>query len=158
MTTTLDLRTGRRHRTLVARSRSSSALRVARAESAFGLIVAAEPTLDASPSICRVVGVKVREILQEWPPGKWTAEDGTNGGPSGDPGELRLLWFSTPDEDGWFSLTATDSQGASWSTYCRTPNDTVWRALERTLGASLKEQLQLVGDLELDAVTRPNLR
>lgn len=101
--------------------------------------------------------MKVREILQ-WPPGKWAADVGTNGGPTGDPGTLRLLWFSTPDEDGWFSLTATDSQGVSWSTYCRAPNQTVWRALERTLGAALKKPLDLVGDLELDSVTGPNLR
>jgi len=101
--------------------------------------------------------VKVREIL-EWPPGKWAAEDGTNGGPTGDPGTLRLLWFSTPDEDGWFSLTATDSRGASWSTYCRTPNHSIGRALERALAACLKQPLQLVGDidLELDSLTRPN--
>jgi hypothetical protein len=102
--------------------------------------------------------VKVREVLQDWPPGKWAADEGGNGGPAGESGTLRLLWFSAPDEDGWFSLTATDSQGVSWSTYCRAPNDTVWRALERALGASLKEPLELVGDLELDAVVRPTLR
>jgi hypothetical protein len=100
--------------------------------------------------------VKVREVLQDWPPGKWAADEGGNGGPAGESGTLRLLWFSAPDEDGWFSLTVTDSQGASWSTYCRTPNQTVWRALERTLGASLKEPLALVGDLDLDAVMRPS--
>ena len=95
-------------------------------------------------------------MLQEWPPGKWAADEGGNNGrPAGEPGTLRLLWFSTPDEDGWFSLTVTDSQGASWSTYCRTPNHSVWRALERTLGASLKEPLALVGDLDLGAVTAP---
>ena len=101
--------------------------------------------------------MKVREVL-EWPPGKWAADDGANGGPTGDPGALRLLWFSTPDEDGWFSLTATDSQGVSWSTYCRAPNHTVWRALERALGAALKQPLQHVGDLDLDPATRPSQR
>jgi hypothetical protein len=104
--------------------------------------------------------VKVREVLQEWPPGKWSAEDGADVGPKDDAGELRLLWFSTPDEDGWFSLTVTDSQGASWSTYCRTPNNSIWRALERALSACLKERLRLVGDLdlELDSLTRPSPR
>ena len=101
--------------------------------------------------------MKVREVL-EWPPGKWALDDRTSGAPTDDPGALRLLWFSTPDEDGWFSLTATDSQGVSWSTYCRAPNHAVWRALERALSAALKKPLQLVGDLELNAVTRPNLR
>jgi hypothetical protein len=108
----------------------------------------------------RVVGVKVREVLQEWPPGNWAGDDGANGRPAGDPGKLRLLWFSTPDEDGWFSLTATDSEGESWSAYCRTPNHALWRALERTLGDSLKQPLQLVGDLdlELDSLIRPRRR
>ncbi|HSC13640.1 MAG TPA: hypothetical protein VLI71_00910 [Gammaproteobacteria bacterium] len=101
--------------------------------------------------------MKVCEVL-EWPPGKWAADDRTNGGPTGDVGSLRLLWFSSPDEDGWFSLTATDTQGVSWSTYCRAPDRTVWRALERALGAALKKPLNLVGDLELDSVTRPNLK
>jgi hypothetical protein len=46
-------------------------------------------------------------------------------------------------------LTATDVNGASWSTFCRTPQS-AWRALERALGACLKEPLELVGDVELD--------
>jgi hypothetical protein len=103
----------------------------------------------------RVVGVKVREVLGDWPPVKWAGDDGSNASPAGDAGNLRLLWFSTPDEDGWFSLTATDAQGASWSAYCRAPNQVVWRALERTLGAALKQSLQHIGDLELDSVPRP---
>ena len=101
-----------------------------------------------------VVGVKIREVLGDWPPGKWAADDG-GGALASDAGELRLLWFSTPDEDGWFSLTATDPKGASWSTYCRT-TQSAWRSLERALGASLKEPLELVGDVEVDS--RPHLR
>ena len=99
--------------------------------------------------------MKVRDVLGGWPPTKWAADDGANGGPTGDAGKLRLLWFSTPDEDGWFSLTATDAEGASWSAYCRAPGHAVWRALERTLGASLKQPLQQVGDLDLESGTRP---
>lgn len=98
--------------------------------------------------------MKVREVLGDWPPGKWAADD-RGGALTSDAGKLRLLWFSTPDEDGWFSLTATDPEGASWSTYCRTTQG-AWRVLERALGASLKEPLELVGEVEIDS--RPNLR
>ena len=99
--------------------------------------------------------MKVREVLGDWPPDKWAADDGNGGALKGDAGKLRLLWFSAPDTDGWFSLTATDSKGASWSTYCRVTQD-AWLALERALGASLKEPLELVGNVEVD--TRPRLR
>ena len=68
----------------------------------------------------------------------------------GAPGELRLLWFSVPDEDGWFSWTATDPQGASWSTYCRAPSHGVWRALERALSHSLRAPLKRIGDVDLE--------
>jgi hypothetical protein len=96
--------------------------------------------------------VKVRDAFQDWPPRKWAADD-----PSGalqcDPRELRLLWFSEPDEDGWFSMTATDAQGASWSTYCRTSAD-VWRSLEQSLGRCLREPLRVLGDVELESAKR----
>jgi hypothetical protein len=104
-----------------------------------------------------VVGVKVREVLGDWPPDKWAADDGKGGALTGDAGKLRLLWFSTPDADGWFSLTATDSKGASWSTYCRVTED-AWLALERALGACLKEPLELVGNVEVESATRPRRR
>ena len=104
-----------------------------------------------------VFGVKVRVVLGDWPPDKWAADDGVSRALTSDAGTLRLLWFSAPDADGWFSLTATDSTGASWSTYCRTP-ESAWRALERALGASLKEPLALIGNVELDSASRPRLR
>jgi hypothetical protein len=106
----------------------------------------------------RLVGVKVREVFGEWPPRKWAADDPGSGSLTSAPGELRLLWFSVPDEDGWFSLTATDPQGASWSTYCRTPTQNVWRPLEKALGGSLREPLDLVGDVDLESIPRPHLK
>jgi len=106
-----------------------------------------------------VVGVKVREVIGDWPPSKWASDEASSGSLTSDPGKLRLLWFSVPDQDGWFSLTATDSRGASWSTYCRTPPaQDVWHALERALGKSLKEPLDLVGEVALDHLARPHLK
>ncbi|HET7608644.1 MAG TPA: hypothetical protein VFL84_08215 [Gammaproteobacteria bacterium] len=100
--------------------------------------------------------MKVREVLDTWPPDKWTADDGHGRAPTDDAGKLKLLWFSVPDAEGWFSLTATDSSGASWSTYCRTSDD-VWRALEHALHAALKQPLELVGNVEVEPVPRPRL-
>jgi hypothetical protein len=94
--------------------------------------------------------VKVRDVLSEWPPRKWAADDLKRSAVSSDPGKLRLLWFSLPDVDGWFSLTATDAQGASWSAYCRAPAN-LWRPIERALAGALRVPLELVGDIELDA-------
>ena len=106
-----------------------------------------------------VVGVKVREVIGDGPPRKWAPDDASSGSLTSDPSKLRLLWFSVPDQDGWFSLTATDARGASWSTYCRTPQaQNVWHALEQALGKSLKEPLDLVGEVALDYVARPQLK
>jgi hypothetical protein len=95
-----------------------------------------------------VVGVKVREVLEDWPPRKWASDDAGNALAS-DPGTLRLLWFSVPDADGWFRLTAIDSHDASWSTYCRAPAQIVWQALEAALAAALQQPLDRAGDVEL---------
>lgn len=104
-------------------------------------------------AVGRVVGVKISEVLEDWPPRKWASDDAGSRALTSDPGELRLLWFSVPDADGWFRLTATDSQGASWSTYCRAPTRISWHVLEQALGASLKNPLDLAGDVELDSAT-----
>jgi hypothetical protein len=98
--------------------------------------------------------VKVRDVFKDWPPLKWAAEDPAHGALESDAGDLRLLWFSAPDEDGWFSLSATDSQGVSWSTYYRT-SATIWRSLEHALKQSLREPLRGVGDVELGAKAVP---
>lgn len=100
--------------------------------------------------------MKVSDVFRDWPPRKWAADDPKCGALTSDPRELRLLWFSAPDEDGWFSLTATDADGMSWSTYCRT-SDNIWRPLEQALAEYLKKPLGLVGDVELGA-TRPKVR
>jgi hypothetical protein len=98
--------------------------------------------------------VNVREVLEDWPPRKWASDDDGSRALASDPGKLRLLWFSVADADGWFRLTATDSQSMSWSTYCRAPAHITWHALENALAASLQQSLDVAGDVELDAVTR----
>ena len=102
--------------------------------------------------------MNVREALEGWPPSKWASDDSGSRALTSDPGTLHLLWFSVPDPDGWFRLTATDSQGASWSTYCRAPAQITWQTLENALAASLKQPLELAGHVELDTVTRPPSR
>jgi pimeloyl-ACP methyl ester carboxylesterase len=99
--------------------------------------------------------VNVRDVLGNWPPATWTADDPKGGALTSDSRELRLLWFSAPDEDGWFRLTATDPRGASWSTYCRAPTREVWPPLERALGQFLKEPLGIIGDAKLESRARP---
>ena len=99
--------------------------------------------------------MKVRDVLDEWPPRKWAADDHESRVLASDAGKLRLLWFSVPDGDGWFSLTATDPEGASWSAYCRALA-TLWRPIERALGGALRVPLELVGDIELDSVKAPH--
>jgi len=99
--------------------------------------------------------VKVRDVFGDWPPETWAADDPKSGALTSDPGELRLLWFTAADADGWFRLTATDLHGASWSTYCRTPTRNVWPPLERALGESLREPLDHVGDVDLEPKSRP---
>lgn len=94
--------------------------------------------------------MKICDAFRDWPPRKWAADDAKSGAVPGDPRELQLLWFSAPDEDGWFRLTATDAEGSSWSTYCRA-SETVWSALERSLRKHLREPLRFVGDIELEA-------
>ncbi|HET7923423.1 MAG TPA: hypothetical protein VFL30_00915 [Rhodanobacteraceae bacterium] len=109
-------------------------------------------------AVGRVVRVKVREVLQDWPPRKWASDDDGSRALTSGAGTLRLLWFSVPDEDGWFRVTATDSHGASWSTYCRAPTQIMWHALEKALGASLKQSLDLAGEVELDSLTNGQVR
>jgi hypothetical protein len=99
--------------------------------------------------------VKVRDVFGDWPPEAWAADEAGSGPLTSAPGELRLLWFSVPDADGWFRLTATDTRGASWSAYCRTPAGHAWAPLERALGESLKETLDIVGDVEFEPRVRP---
>jgi hypothetical protein len=102
--------------------------------------------------------VKVREVLEHWPPRKWASEDDGRRALTSEPGKLRLLWFSVPDQDGWFRLTATDPHGAGWSTYCRATTQIMWQALENALAASLKQSLDVAGDVEIDSVTPPRIR
>jgi hypothetical protein len=125
--------------------------RIVADEVAIGLIAGAPSGSDAA-RIGLEQRVKVRDVLGDWPPGTstWAADAPGSGALTSAPGGLRLLWFSAPDEDGWFRLTATDPLGASWSAYCRTPAQSIWPPLERALGELLREPLDRVGDGDLE--------
>jgi hypothetical protein len=121
---------------------------------ALGLIVGMEPGRNAARIDSRA-RVKIRDVFGDWPPETWAADDLATGNLTSAPGELRLLWFSTPDADGWFRVTATDPRGASWTTYCRTPTENLWPTLERALGGALRKPLDLVGEVALESTARP---
>jgi hypothetical protein len=93
--------------------------------------------------------VKVQEFLVDWPPDRWVADDPNAGGSPENPGELRLLWFTSPDEDGWFSLTATDPEGRPWSTFYRTQSQDTWGSLENVLASNLGAPLSIIGTVDL---------
>jgi hypothetical protein len=69
----------------------------------------------------------------------------------GEPDQLRLLWFSSPDTQGWFRVTATDAEQRDWSTFCRVENASQWPLLEITLSAKLRASLAEIGAIDLAA-------
>jgi hypothetical protein len=69
----------------------------------------------------------------------------------GEPGDLRLQWFTFPDAQGWFRLTATDASERGWSTFFRLGDNAVWPALEIKLTDKLRASLREIGNLEIDA-------
>ncbi len=93
--------------------------------------------------------MKVRDVIANWPLRKWTAEDASGGSLSGEPDQLRLLWFSIPDREGWFRVTATDNAQRDWSTFCRVDNPSQWPILEITLSAKLRASLAEIGAIDL---------
>jgi hypothetical protein len=93
--------------------------------------------------------VKVRDVITDWPLRKWTADDPSGGTLGGEPGHLRLLWFSAPDSEGWFRVTATDQAERGWSTFCRVEDPSDWRRLEITLSGQLRASLADIGGLDL---------
>jgi len=95
--------------------------------------------------------VKVRDIISNWPLQKWTADDAGSGSLRDEPDQLRLLWFSSPDTEGWFRVTATDPQQRGWSTFCRIENASQWPLLEITLSAKLRASLAEIGAIDLAA-------
>ena len=89
------------------------------------------------------------------------ADDAVGGSLGGEPDQLRLLWFSSPDNEGWFRVTATDAEQRDWSTFCRVENASQWPLLEVTLSAKLRASLAEIGAIDLnagDAATPANLR
>jgi len=95
--------------------------------------------------------VKVSDVISNWPLRRWTADDATGGHLRGEPDQLRLLWFSSPDTEGWFRVAATDAQQRGWSTFCRVENASQWPLLEITLSAKLRVSLAEIGAIDLSA-------
>ena len=95
--------------------------------------------------------VKVRDVISNWPLRRWIADDAVGGNLRGEPEQLRLLWFSSPDTEGWFRVTATDDDHRGWSTFCRVENASQWPLLEITLSAKLRASLAEIGAIDLAA-------
>ena len=95
--------------------------------------------------------VKVSDVISNWPLQRWTADDAAGGHLRGEPDQLRLLWFSSPDTEGWFRVTAVDDQQRGWSTFCRVENASQWPLLEITLSAKLRASLAEIGAVDLAA-------
>ena len=95
--------------------------------------------------------MKVKDAISNWPLSKWTADDGEHGDLREGPEQLRLLWFSALDTEGWFRVTATDTDQRGWSTFCRVENPSQWPRLEVALSAKLRASLAEIGALDLAA-------
>lgn len=94
--------------------------------------------------------MKVRDVILNWPAKRWIPDE-TNQPQMlpAEPRELRLQWFSTPDREGWFRMTATDREERDWSAYCRIGDLAKWPVLEMTLSAQLHASLAELDGLEL---------
>jgi hypothetical protein len=94
--------------------------------------------------------VKVSDVLEGWSLRKWTSDDALDRAFEGEPGDLRLQWFTFPDPQGWFRITATDANERGWSTFFRLDDAAVWPALEIKLTDKLRASLREIGGLEID--------
>jgi len=95
--------------------------------------------------------MKVSDILEGWALRKWIPDDaGGHEAFEGEPGDLRLQWFTFPDEQGWFRVTATDAAQQGWSTFFRIEDSSIWPALEIKLTDKLRASLREIGNLDLD--------
>lgn len=107
------------------------------------------PSVEMLAGAATLSGMKVRDVIVNWPLQKWTPDDPSGEPLSKQPGDLRLLWFSAPDAGGWFRVTATDDADSTWSTFCRVENPAQWPVLEITLSNQLRESLKEIGGLDL---------
>jgi len=95
--------------------------------------------------------VKISDLISNWPLRRWTADNAVGGSLGDEADQLRLLWFSSPDTEGWFRVTATDHEQRDWSTFCRVENASQWPLLELTLSAKLRASLAEIGAVDLAA-------
>lgn len=94
--------------------------------------------------------MKVRDVILNWPAKRWAPDEKSEPQTTpAEPKELRLRWFSTPDREGWFRMTATDREQREWSAYCRIDDLAKWPLLETTLSAQLHALLEDIDGLEL---------
>ena len=95
--------------------------------------------------------MKVREVIRNWPLKRWARDDSPHGVfPPIEADDLRLHWFSTPDDAGWFRISATDSEHCHWSTFCRVDDLAAWPALERALSRKLRASFEEIGASDVD--------
>ena len=93
--------------------------------------------------------MKVRDVIANWPLRRWTPDDASETALRGEPEQVRLLWFSTPDTGGWFRVSAMDDAHGGWARFCRVENAAQWPALEITLSGKLRASLAEIGAIDL---------
>jgi hypothetical protein len=92
----------------------------------------------------------VSDVITNWPVKRWARDDAHEAAyPPTDSEELRLRWFGSPDDEGWFRMIATDAEQHDWSTFCRINDLAEWPTLELALGAKLRASLGEIGVVEL---------
>jgi hypothetical protein len=95
--------------------------------------------------------MKVRDVVTNWPIKRWARDDAPQAAfPPTESEDLRLQWFGSPDDEGWFRIIATDSEQHDWSTFCRIEDSARWPALEIALGSRLRASLAEIGMVELE--------
>ncbi|HET8698015.1 MAG TPA: hypothetical protein VFO94_11040 [Gammaproteobacteria bacterium] len=93
--------------------------------------------------------MKVRDAIANWKAARW-ADLSDPSLHAVDLNELRLQWFSMPDEDGWFRLTAVDAHRHAWSAFCRIDDVDRWPRLLDVLSHSLHSPIAEIGARDLD--------
>lgn len=92
----------------------------------------------------------VSDVIANWPVKRWARDDAPEAAyPPTDSEELRLRWFGSPDDEGWFRIIATDAEQHDWSTFCRIKDLATWPMLELALDAKLHASLAEIGVAEL---------
>jgi hypothetical protein len=101
----------------------------------------------------------VSELIANWSVKRWASDEGPyTSFPPTESENLRLRWFGSPDDEGWFRIIATDSDHRDWSTFCRLKDLASWPALERALVDKLDVSLAELAHVELGKSAQANRR